>query len=189
MFRFAVVDDEIPAVALLRKLVGDLDIGDREIWPTTNRVFTSWDVVWNELLQLEHAGWTPTNDCCVLILDVALGQAKSKIDEGIQELSRQLRTPLFDNYVKIIATTFDGQTRRKLGSIVDGLVDKTLLYERDGGSLPFLEDAFAKALSSWSKRTGRPNPVTKRTSLFKRVDGPSMRRVEASVGAAVIDRI
>lgn len=185
--RFAIVDDQPHEVRHIRSLIGACDVGSKVVWPADSRSFTDWRRAWEAIVGLEKEGWNPASECCVLVLDVALGNDTDHIKEGIEEISRQLNSEVFSQYVVIIVSHFEGEMRKRLVEQVDHIVDKAMLYSPQRNL--FFQDAVSSALSRWSVRTKRQNPIAFQPAAFRRVDGVAMRRLEASVGPEAIDRL
>jgi len=123
-FCFIIVEDELENVAHLRSLLSRLDSArwpDVHVWPSAKgrKTFRDWNSAWNQVLRLTEKGWDPENDCCILLLDIALGRDAASIEKGIDAITPRLNSQIFRKYVRIAWTKYADSVGAKLGGQLD----------------------------------------------------------------------
>jgi len=180
--RFVILDNHSYVVPVMKSLLRQLGYESKDIWPDTARIFNDWTSVFDELASLQNQGWDPEQQCCVLLLDLALDDHDNSYSEGLARIS-QVATTLLEHYVKIVHTLYPTQIDSEFKrTSIDAVIDKRDTQNKDSraGKIA-LRTGISVALRNWEKRTGReaPNPPRFRWRL---VDSPSARRAEAALG-------
>lgn len=194
--RFIIIDDQTESVTYLKKLLGTLDWTNVAVWPGDSvgqKTFNDWDKAFEKIARLkENPDWDPETNCCVLVLDVALGEKAVHILGGIDAINRRLSTPHFDSYVKVILTRYEPMVARNaVRDGIDAILEKEIIFSRIAGGAPVenLKLGIEEAIRNWSRRTGRDTPISPNDRHVKLLDSPPMRLMEAALGRTIVDGV
>lgn len=181
--RFIIIDDQDHEVALTKKYLERLQHPKESIWPAEYNTFNNWTDVPKQLRKLAGQGFNPETECCVLFLDLVLGDDESLLAEGVKRV-KQWASTLLESYVIILHTRFAGAASGMHGD-VDGILDKyTESADRDA-VVQSMRGAISAAVRHWSERTKRVAPELPRT-CWQMPDSPASRRAEAGLGRELI---
>src|SRR4051794_2629169 len=108
-----IIDDELENVLHLKSLAAQLSWPAVNVWPFDGREipFKSWDKASTQILRLSRdEEWDPNLQCCILILDVALGTQLSALEAGVSALEKRAKQSLWKKYCLVAWTKWAAQS-------------------------------------------------------------------------------
>ncbi len=182
--KFLIVEDDTVSVQRLKVFLTRAGYSPHMVWPPGDsiQVFATWSEVRTKLLALQREGWQPSEDCCVLLLDLALPPGADP-RPGIAEI-REHYSGFYESYA-IVAYSQAGAHVSENPQF-DGIIQKTDLGSNEADDAQRVKRSIEKAVQAWSSRTHRAAPSLS-TVKYRLLDSAAARFAVAALGETAID--